>query len=297
MNHRSLASAARRQLVLAPASAWSIGLVAAMGLSPARSEAASRFDSRARYKLLADFSGPPDTDVIVPWDLTFFQNGADFALQPGGKVLFKTHGLYEFVFSSDWQLSTGLDIDLRQIGLRYQRQGEPDEPMDVHERIGFFNTPGSDPPRMARYQGDWPALEIALGATVSLEVTVAPAGTVKIGDMAMASHTKVTRDALPAAALQALVMHAKVIADDTVLVSLHNPSIAEGIRVRPGVLKVIAMTAQLTRGHSGDAWQIIHSASVEIFPGDRVYSIIRHKVKGTLLQTTRSTYLQVDRVA
>ena len=84
--------------------------------------------SRARYLLHADFTGPPYADVVVPWDWVWFQRGTDFALQAGGKVSFRTHGLYEFVVSADWQLMTLLDYDLRQIGLRLQRQGQPDDP-------------------------------------------------------------------------------------------------------------------------------------------------------------------------
>jgi len=271
--------------------------VAAAAMAPLPAQAATRFDSRARFKLRADFPSPPGVDNIVPWDWVFFQRGPDVVLQPDGKLLFNTHGLYEFVFSSDWQLSTGLDIDLRQIGLRLQREGEPDLPMDVHERIGFFNTPGSNPPRTARYQGLWAPPDIALGETVSIEVTVEPAGTVKAGDMASAAHTKLVADVMPLQSLRALIVHAKVVGDDTVSVSLHNPSIAAGIHVRSGMLKVLAQSAQQTRGQSGDAWQIVHTASVEVYPGDRVYSTIHHKVAGTLLQTTRSTYLQVDRVA
>ena len=271
--------------------------VGAAALAPMPARAATRFDSRARFELLADFTCPPDTDNIVPWDSVLFQHGPDVTLQPTGKLFINTHGLYEFVFSSDWQLSTNLDIDMRQIGLRWQRKGQADEPMDLHERIGFFNTPGSDPPRTARYQGDWGPVDIPLGGTVGIEVTVLPIGTVKLGDMAMAGHTKLSPAAMPLEALRALQVQAKVIGNDTVSVSLHNPSIAEGIRLRPGILKVVAMTAQLTRGNSGDAWMVIHTASFELFAGDRVYSSIRHKVPGTVLQLSNSTYLQVDRVA
>jgi hypothetical protein len=270
--------------------------VAAAGFAPLPARAATRFDSRARFTLAGDFAGPPDADVLVPWGAVRFQSGSDVALQAGGKVLVQTHGLYECVISADWQLKTGLDYDLRQIGMRLQRQGQPDEPIEAHERIGFLNTPGSDPPCMARAQVDWGPLDIPLGACVSIEVTVSPAGTVKAGDMAIASHAKVNSSAMPAEAVHALLVHAKVVADDTVSVSLHNPSIAGGIHVRQGMLKVLGMTAQAARGRSGDAWQIIHGASMELFPGDRVYGVLRHKVPGTVLQATYSSYLQIDRL-
>lgn len=270
---------------------------AATGFAALPARAATRFDSRARFTLAGDFAGPPDADVLVPWGAVRFQSGTDVALQSDGKVMVQTHGLYECVISADWQLKTGLDYDLRQIGMRLQRAGQPDEPIEAHERIGFLNTPGSDPPCMARAQVEWGPLDIALGQTVGIELKVAPAGSVKPGDMAIASHAKVNQAGLPAEALRALLVHAKVVDDDTVGVSLHNPSIAEGIQVRQGMLKVLAMTAQAARGRSGDAWQIIHSASMELFPGDRVYGVLRHKVPGTVLQATYSSYLQIDRLA
>jgi len=258
---------------------------------------ATRFDSRARFRLATDFSCPPEADTIVPWDSVRFQAGADVALQPGGKLLVQAHGLYEFVVSADWALKTGLDYDLRQLGLRLQRAGQPDEPMEAHQRIGFFNTPGSDPPRLARWQGSVAEIDIPHRATVGFEVTVAPAGSVEAGDMAIASHTKHNLQAMPLEALRALIVHAKVVAADTVSVSFHNPSIAEGIHLRAGFVKVLALSASHLRGVSGDAWQVIRSASQELAPGDRVYTTIRHKVPGTVLQTTFSTYLQADRLA
>ena len=253
--------------------------------------------SRGRYLLHADFTGPPHVDVIVPWDWIWFQRGIDFSLRPGGKVLFRRHGLYEVVVSGDWQLMTQLDYDLRQIGLRLQRAGQPDEPMDPHERIGFHNTPGSDAPRMARWQGSWGPLDIAPGATAGIDVTVAPAGTARLGDMALAGHTAISLQAMPLPSLRSLVVHAKVVADDTVAVSVRNTSATDAIRVGQGTLKVIAMTAQLTRGRSGDAWQHVHSASVEIRRGDRVYAVMQHQVPGTVLQTSDSTWLQINRLA
>jgi hypothetical protein len=132
---------------------------------------------------------------------------------------------------------------------------------------------------------------------MGIEVMVAPAGTVKPGDMAIASHAKINQAGMTAEVLRALLVHAKVVADDVVSVSLHNPSIAEGIHVRQGLLKVLGMSAQRARGQSGDAWQLVHSASIELFPGDRVYGVLRHKIPGTVLQNTFSSYLQIDRVA
>ena len=85
-------------------------------------------------------------------------------------------------------------------------------------------------------------------------------------------------------------------ANDTIGVSLYNPSVAEGIHVRQGTLKVLGMTGVAARGRSGDAWQIIHTASMEFFPGDRVYGVLRHKVPGTVLQVSYSSYLQIDRL-
>jgi hypothetical protein len=277
-----------------------MGGVATLGLllaAPAALPAFAAVRTRGRYRLASDYGIPAEAFGIVPWSVTVFQQGGDFTLQPDGKILINTTGLYELVFSSDWDAKSTLDIDLRKIGIRRQALGQPDEPMEAHERLGFTNMPGSDPPAMARYQGEWAPPTIALGKSVSIDVPVTDlGGDVQPGDTAMAAHSSISQGQLSDAALSALIVQAKVIGLNTVRVTLYNPSIAGGISLAPGSLKVTAMSSTRTRGSNGDSWMVLHTASTELAAGDKVYGLVQHKVDGTLLQATKSSYLQIDRV-
>lgn len=287
----SAASGFRRRRLLGGAA--SLGLILAVPTLPAL--AAAR--TRGRYRLADDYGIPAEAFGIVPWSVTVFQNGSDFTLRPGGKILINTKGIYELVFSSDWDAKSTLDIDLRKIGIRRQAVGQPDEPIEAHERLGFTNMPGSDPPAMARYQGDWAPPAIALGQTVSTDVTVTDlGGDVQPGDTATAAHSSISQGKLGEAALSALIVQAKVIGVNTVRVSLYNPSVSGGITLAPGTLRVVAMSSTRTRGSNGDSWMVLHTASTQLDAGDKVYGLIQHKVTGTLLQATKSSYLQIDRV-
>ena len=276
--------------------AASLGLVLAAPAALRAEPLAAR--TRARYRLAKDYSIPAEAFGIVPWTVTVFQDSSDFTLQADGKILINTSGLYELVFSSDWDAKSNRDVDLRKIGIRRQAVGQPDEPIEAHERLGFTNMPGSDPPAMARYDGEWAPPAIALGKTVSTDVTVADngGGDVRPGDTAIAALSSIAQGKLSDAALSALIVQAKVIDANRVRVSLFNPSISGGISLAPGTLSVTAMSSTRTRGSNGDSWMMLHTASTRLDAGDRVYGLIQHKVDGTLLQATKSSYLQIDRL-
>ncbi|HEV8691150.1 MAG TPA: hypothetical protein VGQ91_12690, partial [Ideonella sp.] len=264
MNHQHSRAqhALRRQFVFGGSALLAASLV------PLPAAALSRFDARGRYRLVADFAAPFDGVVLVPFNLTAFQSGSDFALQPDGRVLINTGGLYEISLSIDWDLKAGRDIALRQTGIRRQRPGQPDFPLDAHERVFSGDLPGSNPPEPARFQAPWSPPDIALGAIVTTDVTVEPAGIVKPGDMALASHTQIKDGAMPPEALAALVVQAKVVGVDTVRVSLYNPAVAAGIHIPSGTLNVVALSALKVNGGSGDGWHPLHSPSVVLEAGD-----------------------------
>lgn len=272
------------------------GAAAGLALALAGAPASAAVRGRARYRLADDFAVPANTFGLVPWNATVFQTGSDVSLQPGGKVLVNAGGVYELVFGADWDAKSGNDIDLRKIGIRHQALGQPDEPMEAHERLGFVNLPGSDPPAVARFQGAWAPPPLGPGQFAHTDVTVSPAGLVAPGDPVLASHTSISSTKLGDDALTALIVQAKVIEPDKVRVTLLNPGLAAGIAVPAGTLRVVAMTGVRTRGSNGDAWMVLHTASVRLEAGDRVYGLIQHKVDGTLLQATKSSYLQIDRV-
>lgn len=269
----------------------------ALGIGSAPAHAAAPTRTRVQFRLTTDFAVPVQTMAIVPWTETVFRTGTDVTLQADGKLLINRTGVYEIVFSSDWDAKSGNDIDLRKIGIRHQKLGQPDLPLEDHDRLGFLNIPGSDPGAIARYQGNWAPAPLPLMGMSSVDVSVSPAGTVVPGDVAQASLTSINQNQLSDQALSALSVQAKVIAPNIVRVTLFNPAIQDGITVAPGHLQVAAMSMTKTRGSNGDAWMVLHTASVALNAGDRVYGLIEHKVAGTLLQATRSSFMQVDRVA
>jgi hypothetical protein len=257
--------------------------------------AMARADSRGRFVLDTDYA-PKFGVVMVPWTHTLFQAGTDFALQPDGKVLINTTGLYEVSMSVDWDLMAGRDIALRQTGVRRQRKGQPDLPLDGHERVISGDLPGSAAPQTARFQGAWSPPSIAPGAIATVDVTVSPPGVVRPGDAVLASHSQLRDGAMPPDAMAALVVQARVVAADTVRVSLYNPTVAEGIHIPAGTLNVVAMSAVKLAGGSGDGWHPLHSPSVVLEAGDKVYATVRHHVAGSLVQATRMSFLQIDRL-
>lgn len=278
-----------------------LGGAAALVSTPAAAQAslarpAGRADARGRYQLSADWVAPYNEVVQLPFDATVFQSGADFALQADGKVLIQASGLYEVTLSVDWDLKAGRDIALRQTGVRRQRAGQPDLPLDAHERVISGDLPGSAAPVTARGQQPWGPVDVGPGAVVFVDVAVAPAGAVKPGDVAQASHTQIRAGVLPDDALAALVVQAKVIGADMVRVSLYNPGAAGSVQIPAGTLNVLASSTRKLAGGSGDGWHPLHSPSVVLDAGDKVYATVRHHVPGSLVQATRVSFLQVDRL-
>jgi hypothetical protein len=288
--------ALRRRFALGGAAALVSTVPLARAESARASRAAGRLDARGRYQLSADWAAPTNEVVQLPFDATAFHSGTDFALQADGKVLIQASGLYEITLSVDWDLKAGRDIALRQTGIRRQRQGQPDLPLDAHERVLSGDLPGSAAPVTARAQQPWGPIAVGPGAVVFVDAIVSPAGAVKPGDVAQASHSQIRTGVLPDDALAALVVQAKVIGADTVRVSLYNPGMAGGILIPAGTLSVLASSTRKLAGGSGDGWHPLHSPSVVLDAGDKVYATVRHHVEGSLVQATKMSFLQVDRL-
>ena len=168
----------------------------------------------------------------------------------------------------------------------------PIDKQDDH--LASTDVPGSDPPQMSRYQGEWNPGRIDARSTVTTEIQTSPSGIVTIGDMAIAAHTQIRDAIIGTEAVNALIMQAKVVADDTVRISLHNPSIAAGIQIPSGALHVVAMSAVYTRGHSNDAWGVLHTATETLSAGERIYAVVRCRVPGDFLQALKQCFLQIE---
>jgi hypothetical protein len=301
MSNNNLASNRRRLLggSAATALAWA-GSAAASAPLAARPLAAPPI-MRVRYSLAGNFEPPTDAVTILPWKVVNFNDGLDCTLESDGKVLINTSGYYRITLSCDWVAQQNKDIDLRKMGVRRRRIDASSPPagaaIDKHDdHLASTDAPGSDPPRMSRYQGEWNPGRIDIGATVTTEIQTSPSGIVTIGDMAIAAHTQIRDAVIGAHAVNALIMQAKVVADDTVRISLHNPSVAGGIQIPSGALHVVAMSAVDTRGHSTDAWGVLHTATEVVNAGERIYAVVRCRVPGDFLQALKTCFVQIEKL-
>ena len=252
---------------------------------------------RARFGITEDFYLPKAKMVtLVPFTKVVFQESSDCTLQANGMVRINVAGLYRVVLGLDWVAQNGTDIDLRLYGIRRKRVGAPPEPTLKDDRLASADIPGSDAPRVGRYQGTWSPGVIPLGGIVSTEVSVVPLGVASIGDVVMASHTGVADAAIGSQAVDALIVQAKVVGADRVRVTIYNPSMAGGVAVPTGDLRVVAMNAVESRGESADAWQVVHTASEVLKAGEMIYAVGRNKgMANDFIQATDTTFLQIER--
>jgi hypothetical protein len=284
----------RRTFLALGAVAFGAGLVSLPGAAGARGTSAY-LTSRTRYKISHDVYLPTARRLTtVPWDVSVFADPVSLTLQTDGRVLVNTTGLYRLSLSLDWAAQHGVDVDLRMYGLRRVPVGGSDYSHD--DLLGSVDVPGSDPPRMARYQGDWTPGIVPLGGMVTVDVKVTPANTVNPGDLAIASHSQVRDPMLGPTAVAALIIQAKVVAKDVVRVTFYNPMVAAGINIPAGTLNVVAMTSVLTRGESADAWQVLNTPTVELKAGEFVYATMKSNVANDYIQATDMSFLQIERV-
>lgn len=282
----------RRNLLLGVAAA---GMAA--GSAHAQPVTANASITRARYGLSKDFYIPKVNFVTqVPLDLVRFQEAGDTSLLPDGMVRINTAGLYRICLGLDWKAQEDTDIDTRMFGIRRKLASDSGPPNLQDERLASVDVPGSDPPRMGRYQGAWAPPVVPFRDIVSTDVTVSPANVINIGDFAMANLTSATDANLGVKANTALQISARVTAKNTVRVMLANPYIPAGIAVPPGTLQVLAMSAVTTRGGSEDAWNVLQSPLMALDAGDRIYIAAKNLgIANDYVQATLTSFMQMER--
>jgi hypothetical protein len=256
---------------------------------------------RGRYRIAVDYYPLYNQVNVLPLAVTMFQEGNDWTLQPDGKILINTTGLYRAVLQVDWVAQNGTDIDMRTYGIlctraTQTRRRKPPTPFG-DDRIAWYDVPGSNPPRASRYTGNWAPGVIPMGGIVTTTVDVDPKVSVVIGDIAFASHVKVNDAVIGADAVDALVVQAKVVGPNKVRVSMYNPTIASGIVVPDGALNVVAMTSVLTCGENDDSMVMLHSAMETFKAGDRVYGAVRSHVRDDYVQANLDCFMQIERYA
>jgi hypothetical protein len=166
---------------------------------------------------------------------------------------------------------------------------------DDDTKLATIDMPGSDPPQTVRWQGSWTPGLIAKGAVAWVDVTLPTPNIVALGDLAFAGLDSISDAVLGPEAVAALIVTAKPLAADKVRVSIYNPSVAGGVNVPAGQLKVVAMSAVNTRGESADAWTVLQSTTQSFAAGDVVYAMFKSRTQGDFLQTSLSSFLQVER--
>lgn len=255
---------------------------------------------RGRYGISADFYPTYNTVTVVPFDVTYFQETADWTLRPDGKILINTTGLYRVVLAMDWVAQAGVDIDLRIYGVmctrvKTARRKRPPTPFG-DDRICWFDLPGSNPPKTLRSQTTWAPGFIPQGGIVTTEVTFPAPVLLTLGDIAFASHTQIADGVIGADAVNALSVQAKVVGQNRVRVCLYNPLIAGGITVPEGLLNVTAMSSILTCGENDDSLTSLQSPTELFKAGDVVYGVIRSHTRNDYIQANQDCYIQMERV-
>ncbi|MFZ5550565.1 MAG: hypothetical protein ACOZJX_17850 [Pseudomonadota bacterium] len=290
----------RRQVLLGSTGAGIALLGSAVPVpgQAARRRAAEDTITRSKYGLQADFYIPKANVVTqIPLDVVRFQEGGDASLLADGMVGINTPGLYRICLGLDWKAQAATDIDTRMYGIRRKTASDTGPPSLLDERLASVDVPGSDPPRLGRYEGAWAPPVVPLGGHVYTEVTVGPNNVNSLGDFALASLSTATDDKIGIDAAVALQLQARVIAKNRVRVILSNPSIAGGIAIPPGTLKVLALSATATRGGSEDAWNVLMTPLTRLAAGERIYIAAKNLgVANDYVQASvNSTFLQLER--
>lgn len=252
--------------------------------------------TRGRFGLSANFVLKTAGKVtLVPFNTTVFTEGSDWTLQPNGMLLINTTGLYRVSMCLDWVAQEGFDIDLRLYGIRRKKVGSPPGVYLKDDRLASVDVPGSDAPRSARFAGDWTPGVVPAGGIVVTEVTVAPNGSVAVGDGVLVSHTALTDAGVGQNAADFLSLRGRVVAADRVRVVLHNP-LGTAVTVPAGQLRVMAQNLVESRGDSADAWNLMHTTLEVLNAGEQIYGIARNKeIANDYIQATDTAFIHIER--
>ena len=267
--------------------------------------AAGSVPTRARFGLAIDVQNPSVGGVYVVPFLHADYNDGDVVMNQDNTLTVVTGGLYRASISSGWQDRADGQVDLRIVGVGHGKGGQkpgvwvPGQLTKVtvtFDRLCQQDVVATNTPKTARSQTAWTPGHVARGQTVSVDVRVAPAGVVNLGDVAFAAHTGIADARQGAKKVATLVVHAKVVGPDTVRVSVHNPSI-DDIAIPKGALQVVAMSATGVAGGSGEGQVLLSSALERLAVGDCVYGFFRSKALLDRLRGTPSTFLSIERWA
>ncbi len=260
--------------------------------------------TRARFALPANTAIPKSSNsvYVTPFGGAALFNDGDVTMNNDYTITVNTTGLYLVALAFEWQDAANGQAGLRINGISHSTPANPPGQFvpgkltivqGKNDRLGQFDTSSTNSAKTSRYQGLWKPGTIGKNAVASIDVTVATRGVVKLGDVAMASHSAIT-DALGDGAA-ALIVTAKVVAADTVRVSIYNSSHVKSITVPKGALQVVAMTAVSQTGDAPAGRSLLLSATETLNAGDILYGTFKSTVAGDTLLNTPNTFIQIER--
>ncbi len=273
--------------------------------------------TRSRYGTTAEAhptTAQTGLTLVLPFAATaWFDNNTDTTLDTvNNYVHINNSGLYRISYSVDWPGQQGTDTARRTYGIRRRKAGLPPlvgaiPPLiaqldDTDEHLATQDITGASAPQTVRFPQPgsatvlhWTPGVIPLGARASIDITMPVIGIIAPGDLALASLTSLNDGALGVLATAAMILDAKVIAADTVRVTLFNPTIAAGVNVAQGSLTVLGMNAQDRVGESADAWTVLSTSMTQLFRGDMIYATFSSLCPGDYMQSSTQLFLQFDK--
>ena len=251
-----------------------------------------------RFQRDTDFVIPKGgTVTFMPWERQSIQQTSDVVLQADGMILVQTQGLYRIVQGLDWKAQEQTDTDTRLYGIRRKIAGDTTAPNLQDQRLASFDHPGSDSPVVSRFSMKWTPGTVQPGQPAYIDVTMPMKGNdIVLGDYAQASLSSTTENMIGLTASLLVDVRAKVIAKNVVRVILVNQTGA-AMNFSEGTLNVMAISATQFRGESEDAWNVLDTPLTELFPGDRIYTIVKNQtIKNDYVQPSEnSTFLQIEK--
>ncbi len=275
--------------------------------------------SRTRYSTSASTFLPTtgDTYVLPLSQVVLTDGNLDSTLKADNTITINNAGNYRVMLAVDWNSGKGHDAALRSAGIRFRPAGAPPlvgapggalTPIaDTDTHLASVDLPGSATPKTVRLPAPplgshstgtpfpWTPGTIAVGASASVDVTMPIANIVAPGDVALASLTSITDALIGADAVAALMITARVIAQDTVRVTVLNPSISPSVTIPQGNLQVLGMSAQQITGGSGEARTVLSSTTQALNPGDTIYTVFSSSSPGDVLQSSAEMYVEIER--
>ncbi len=268
--------------------------------------------TRARWVLAQTWAIPKSSNsvYVTPFVGAPVFNDGDVTMNGDYTFTVNTTGMYIVSIGFDWADNPNQQVGLRINGIEHGLVGPQNQPPPPpgtfkkgqltvlaakNDRIGQYDVSSTNFCWTSRFTGPWKTGTVGKNSVVSVDVTLATPGVVELGDVATASHTGIT--AALSDGVAALVVTAKVIAPDTVRVSIWNSSPTHSVTVPNGTLNVIAMSTQTMTGDAPRGRSLLMSAAEALTAGDSLYGTFKSTQGGDQLLASPNTFIHIERWA